>query len=247
MRVGVVIRFRCFGAFQCTYQQPEEVERTIAIGRGRRLLQYLAAHADRPVQFDTLADALWPGLEFDSSVHRLHQLASAARATLREATGGAASIRHTHKSYAWSDLVRVESDVAQFVNEFKQGSGASFERALDFYRGPFMAGEHLDWIVAQRMVYASMYASILEHLIRDALEHGDYSTALSHALRIIDTDPANEDGARLIMECYARLGHVHSALTEYEILERHLRRSLNVRPTAETRAFRERILSTTKG
>ncbi len=239
----VILRFRCFGVFESWFGlPPNDAEREIAFGRGRRLIQFLVAHYDRPVQFDALTDAIWPERDSDSSVHRLHQLVSVARAELRAAIGDMNFIPCHRGSYGWGKAVQIESDLPEFVKCFKEGTVAAFERALRLYRGPFMAGEHIDWVVAQRSLYASMYSSMLERAAREALDSGNCASALLSAKGILESDPTNEEGARLVMECYARMGHTRSALTEYDLLERHLRRLLNVEPTEEIRAFRERIL-----
>src|SRR5579872_4041236 len=54
-----------------------------AFKRGRELLEYLTAYAERAVARETLVETLWPDAEGPSAVHRLHVAVSGARTALR--------------------------------------------------------------------------------------------------------------------------------------------------------------------
>src|SRR5690606_37726800 len=59
---------------------------------------------------------------------------------------------------------------------------------------------------------------------------------------LIELDPADETAHVALMRRYAANGDRHSALRQYERLDRHLRTELGVTPGREATALREQLL-----
>lgn len=239
----LTLNFRCFGMFAFLGVRGWEVGPPLK--RGREFLQYLAVHARSMVGRDTLAEAFWPDAQMESVSHRLHLAASGARAALRGSIEAVDPIRCVSGAYGWHPSINVRSDALRFDECYGNGSLAAAEEAVNLYVGEFLAGETGDWILPTRLRYASAYVALLERLADDAMKRGDRETALRHALQLVETDRGHEGAARLAMRCLARLGRRTLAIAQYEQLRRYLKAQLGVKPTAETRKLRDRILKGT--
>lgn len=238
---SLVLSFRCFGTFTLLGANGWSAKPTRA--RGREFLQYLVSHPNRFVSRDALAEAFWPEASIDEVGNRLHLAASGARASLREAIGDVDAIRCADGAYGWNPSIAVVSDLTRFTECYGDGSAAAMREAIGIYAGDFLANERGDWILPLRVRYASAYFTMLERLAREALARDDHAGSLDYGLRLRAEDPGHESAARLVMQCFAKLGRRACAIAEYEALRRHLRRGLNVKPTAETEALRSAILN----
>jgi DNA-binding SARP family transcriptional activator len=240
-RSPVVLQFRCFGTF--TLIGENDWSAKPARARGRELLQYLVAHPNGFASREVLAEAFWPELSIDEVGNRLHLAASGARASLRDALDDVDPIRCVEGAYGWHASVAIVSDVTRFTACYNDGSPAAMREAIAIYGGELFANDRAEWIVPLRVRYTSAYLTMLERLARHALSNDDHAGSLDYGLQLRAEDPGHESAARLVMHCFAKLGRRHSAIAEYDSLCRHLRRGLNVKPTAETEALRRAILS----
>jgi DNA-binding SARP family transcriptional activator len=240
MLACAVLQVRCLGAF--AFRGPGPWLSGPTFKRGREFLQYLVSYPRAAVSRDTLASAFWPELDGQLAAHRLHIAAAGARAALREAFPDIDGIRFCGGTYAWDAQVRIESD-AQTLLEASRGSSLDAMReAVKLYNGEYLAGEHAEWMYPLRLRYANAFAVMLERLADDAIARRDYGTALDYALRLLESDRANESGTRLVMQSLAAVGRRAAALTAYDDLADYLRHHLALAPSARTITLRETIL-----
>ncbi len=205
-----------------------------SIKKGRQLIQYLIAHPRRPVSRDELIDAFWPGSTSDAAAHRVHLVASAARAMLRTVLGDFEAIRSVRGSYVWDESLVIESDFARFLALAESGEAADWQAALALYGGEFLSGEDADWLLPMRVRCESAFVMVLERLAESALARGEHATAVVYGLDLIAAERGHEGAARLVMRAFAALGRRERARSVYEQLAAYLHKSLGVAPTAET-------------
>ena len=217
---AVQLRFRFFGHFGI--RAGEDWCAGPAPKKGRDLLQYLGAYPRRVATRDELAAAFWPGTEPEDVAHRIHLAASGARKYLRDMLAGRDAIVCVPGGYVWHSSVDVRSDVD------------SLESAAALYGGEFLAGEPADWFHPLRVRCASAFGTAVERLAEYALKRGEFSTALSYGLQLVETEPGHEGATRLVMECFAGLGQRMRALESYDALTAYLQQHLGIEPTAET-------------
>lgn len=237
--IRVTLEFRCLGGF--IFNARGGWRGAPVRARGGELLAYLASHPRSPILRDTLLEALWPDLDAEQSVHRLHLAVSGARAAMRADVPNLNPIVFFNDSYAWNPLIDVRSDTDQLEGCFNDGSPSALSEGVGVYAGPFLAGEQADWVLPLRIRYEHMYVTMLEGLARAALRIADYGRATNFALKLIEVDGANERATQLAMLSSARSGHRSAALAEFDKLERYLRKWLGVTPMASTRRLREQI------
>jgi DNA-binding SARP family transcriptional activator len=82
---------------------------------------------------------------------------------------------------------------------------------------------------------------MLVHLASDSHERSEYSRALEYGLRIMESDPGHEAGARCVMLSFASVSRRSAALMHYEGLKAYLARYMGVEPAQETTALWQRI------
>lgn len=232
---GPFLRFTCLGGFQILDENDRPCsEPPPPPKRGRELIQYLALRPARSASRGRLGDLFWPELDGDGLNHRLHIAASGARAFLRCLLDGFDAIACTPDGYSWHPAVRIDSDVFRFADLFRSGSLDAFKRAVPLYSGELFEGDESDWLQRERIRYATMFATMLEHLARSALAEGDADEALAYGLELLSLDRADEGASRLVMTSFGALGRRGSAFSEYLSLHNYLRRQLGIEPMAET-------------
>jgi DNA-binding SARP family transcriptional activator len=124
---------------------------------------------------------------------------------------------------------------------------SQLDRALDLYRGEFLAGDALDvepfsrWLTAERRRLQATAAGLFEQFARqsDALGNGDQ--AIKAAERLISLEPLREDWHRLFLQICARYRSPEAAETHARGLCALLKRELDVAPEPETAALIECI------
>ena len=82
---------------------------------------------------------------------------------------------------------------------------------------------------------------MLEQLSDSYMHMGDYSKALQFALRYVELEPWDEDALRRVMRLYALNGQNSTAIVQYEVCCRLLKKELGALPNKETRHLAERI------
>ena len=66
---------------------------------------------------------------------------------------------------------------------------------------------------------------------------GDYTSCLTHTMRLLAYDPCREDAYRLIMRCYVLTGERAQALRQYRLCETILRTEFGAVPEPATTAL----------
>jgi DNA-binding SARP family transcriptional activator len=230
---------RCLGQFRLLgndgWQQGPPLK------KGREFLAYLVTHPRRVAAKERLIDAFWPGVDGDEGAHRLHLAASGARCALRVLLPRVDAIQSVPGGYLWNPNVPILSDIDNFLSCANTATIASFESGVSIYKGDFLAGDRGDWIEPLRTWYASRYLDMLVHLASDSFARGEYSRALEYGLRIMESDPGHEAGARCVMLSFASVSRRSAALMHYEGLKAYLARHMGVEPAQETTALWQRI------
>lgn len=230
------LRLYLFGTPRVEYQgHSVKIERRKALA----LAAYLAL-VDSPQSRDVIAGLLWPDLDAEHA-------RSALRSTLRALTTAIPVewIQADRMSMALKrDAVWV--DVNAFIGFLSQSDShghdfdtvcddcvVAYKRAIDLYRGEFLAGLTLSdsvdydhWQLMQREWLRREFADIEERLSRYYAQAQQYDQAIKHAQQWLSTDMLHEPAHRQLMRLYAANGQRTEALRQYrqcvEILDEEL-------------------------
>jgi TolB-like protein/DNA-binding SARP family transcriptional activator len=203
----------------------------------RALLAYLAMHPEKHVSREHLASLLWCDCSDALARHSLRQCLARLRRELPTSTAEWLVLDR--------DSVRLRThafavDALEFSALADAGGAAALERAVDLYRGPFLAEFCVDaepfddWVRAERSrletLAADLFTTWAEH--SDAL--GDGTGAIKAVERLVTIDPLREDWQRRLLRLYARYRSIEAAAAHARALIALLRKELDVAPMPAT-------------
>lgn len=205
-----------------------------------------------------MAEALWP----DGEPGQVQHLLSNAAYYLRRATKNAIAtpdvqvfMTSGQRYHLRSGMFRVDVDAFDAHlrrAEALEGSEAlaEYERALAVYRGDFLGNEPYEWAEAYRREYQRRFLAAAHEAARLAVDCRDVRKAMELYRAILARDPIDEEAARGLMRCYAKLGDVNGARKVYKVLTESLRRELEdekAQPLPETTALLQEFTQQPKG
>ncbi|MDB4876402.1 MAG: transcriptional activator protein [Gemmatimonadetes bacterium] len=230
------MRLRLLGALDL--RDSSETALTAALAQPKRtaLLAYLVAAEPRDLhRRDSLLACFWPESDaerarqaLNQSLHFLRRVVGPGVIVTRE--GGAVSV----------DPERLSCDVIAFEEAVARDA---HEEALEWYRGPLLAGFFLkdapafeEWLGNERTRLARRAASSAWTLAERAAGAGDATTALAWGQRAANIHP-DEQSVRRLMALHDRTGDRAGALREYAQFARQLQEEYGADPSPETQSL----------
>ena len=218
-------------------------------GKAMALLSSLALHLESGVPRETLLDALWPEQDTTQSAVSLNSLVYNIQRRVRHESRDATPVIYANGSYFLNRDAGYTTDIVRFDALISGGNRlaatgedtealASYERAVDLYRGDLCTGTDIFAVIERERLRAN-YLSVLGWLADHAYRSEDYGAALHHALRVLRCDPCREDAHRIVMRAHVRRGERAQALRQYRVCEHLLRREFDTAPEAPTTALFE--------
>jgi predicted ATPase/DNA-binding SARP family transcriptional activator len=219
------------------------------------LLAYLTVtgveHPGQRFSRDSLAELFWTDYDLAKGLSNL-------RHTLWEVTQflGEGWVVAEHEVIYLNPRASFMLDVTQFRSLLRQAAQPSnpaqriplLRNAVELYRGDFMGGFSLkegpnfsEWVLSKAQTLHHEFASALDMLVEDYRVLNQSQSGIPYAQRLIGLDPMNEDAHRKLMQLYALTDQQNAALQQYRVLEKLLRKELNVDPQPETRDLYKKI------
>lgn len=223
---------------------------------GRLLAAYLFQFPAYVHRKDSLAGLFWPELDFQHARGALNTALWRLRKILRLERAGKGGSNllsvgpevvlepapwltvdtHTFASAARSALERANGSESS-------GDTQALEEVAERYSGPFLAGDELNWITAERESLQSTYIRCLTGVMRAYAISGRYELGISAARRILATDPFREPVERGLAVLLALNGQRAQAIAELRRWRSQLREEIGVDPMPETSALELSIAS----
>jgi DNA-binding SARP family transcriptional activator len=208
-----------------------------------RLLFFFAL--DRPsITRSEICQAFWPELDTDQAVNVFH----VTKRRLHKALDTDVLI-HNDGYYKVNPALAVHFDVMEFVSALMAGRDdanttpmASWQRAVDIYRGPFLQGHTDRWIVDRRKDFQMGYLEALSQIAHIRLREERPEHALGLFQRAVQEDFTREDLHREIMKLYTFMGRRSEAAAHYQRLVDELKK-VSGEPTVETQNLYADIMS----
>lgn len=208
-----------------------------------RLLFFFAL--DRPViTRSEICEAFWPELDTDQAVNVFH----VTKRRLHKALDTDVLV-HDEGYYHINPELGVHYDVLDFVTSVVDGRDqtnenrmASWQRAIDLYRGPFLQGHNDPWILDRRRDFRAGYLEALMSMAQVRLAEGRQEHALGLLQRALAEDNSHEPLHREIMRLYTSLGRRSEAAAHYQRFVEDLRRTQR-EPSTETQSLYSEIMA----
>jgi len=225
---------------------------TTSSRRTRNVIAYLLAHRRVPVPRDVLMDVFWPRADPDAARNCLHVALSGVRQALRRACPEPV-LQRVHDTYLLTDTISAWVDVEEFERHCRDGRAAEqsgaldeamrcYEAAAQVYDGDFLADDpYADWAAPTRDALRLTAVETQSRLVELYVRYAAFGPAIQLGRCVVDADPCNETAHRQLMFCYAAVGQLHLALSQYRRCADALWQAFGMRPSAETSRLYEAL------
>ncbi|HKJ63661.1 MAG TPA: BTAD domain-containing putative transcriptional regulator, partial [Hyphomicrobiales bacterium] len=142
----------------------------------------------------------------------------------------------------------VQVDAPRFEALIEQADEESLTKAMDLYKGEFLAGMSTDapdfeeWLDQSRSRFRDLALHGLVHLIEQHNTAGNLDLAIKSAHQALRIDPYREDIHRHLMRMFAARGMRAAAMAQFRECESILWRELGVAPDGETISLNNEIM-----
>ncbi|HEY1294538.1 MAG TPA: BTAD domain-containing putative transcriptional regulator [Chloroflexota bacterium] len=243
--------FGTFGVYRAGRQLPIAPRGAVA-----ELSRYLVAHAGRGVPRDELVELVWPEVNHELAVHRLHVAVS----TLRRELNGTARRNRREKSplrleddkyCVAADAIVTDCDL--FEAHYRHGkaerdraeyasAARCFREAVAVYAGEFVADRpYAEWAERRRTHFAERRLDVLDWLCEHALRESDMMSLLEYGREILEFDNLRERTHRHLMRAHYYLGDRGLAIRQYQQCAHLLESELGVLPSQQTQQLHHAI------
>ncbi len=211
--------------------------------KARALLVYIARTPGRAYSRAGLASLLWPDSGEEAARVSLRQALTKLRKALGE--GALAADRSTV-------TFRDDSPWRLDINELERFASTedphAVEQAAALVRGQFLedldvpdAPRFEEWLRTERRLAELICMTVLHRVGTDAAARGEWRRVELAARRMLELEPWDERGHRLLMRSLAGAGRRGTALRQFELCQQTLAQELGVTPSVETRELAEAI------
>lgn len=217
---------------------------------------YLLLHRDHSLSREMFASVLWPETTTALSKKNLRQ----ALWQLQTALGSQGAdcserilvvdpewIELNEQADLWLDVAALEyaSNVTQNIpgTELDSQKALMLHQAVQLYQGPLLEGWYNDWCLLERERLQTLYLAMLDKLMEYCEARRDFETGLPYGMQILYTDRARERTHRRLMRLHYLNGDRAAALRQFEQCSITLEEELGARPSKETIALYEQILT----
>ena len=252
------LQIRALGRFDVAVDGIPIPEKRWPRRRTKDLLKVLVTDPGQPFTFDQLVDALMPESDVASATANIQARVSELRRVLEPGLSRGRDSRYIisiGEGYALAPACECSLDTREFeagviesqrlASEERWSEAANgFEKTLLLYRGEFLAEDrYAEWADGTRSCLREHYLDGLSSLAACYAKLGRFRQAITCCQRVLGIVPYRESVIRQLMEYQNKTGQRTKALDTYNEGVRALREHLDVGPSPETSALRERIES----
>ena len=214
--------------------------------RPGHVLKYLVCERNRVVHAEEIAEALWPGsgpTALNNVRHFIHSLRDKLEPD-RPKRAPSSFIVAVQGGYA-IDRRRVQIDADDFEEAAKHGMAAarrgalddaqaSLSKALELYRGDFLADEpYAEWAYVERDRLRSLTTQCLRTLATILAKRDDIDGAAAVLEQLAELEPYDAEVHRQLLTAWLRLGRRTDAARRYTSFRMRMLREFGEEPDFE--------------
>ncbi|UCF09315.1 MAG: tetratricopeptide repeat protein [Candidatus Bipolaricaulota bacterium] len=253
-----VLRIRLLGRFEVLRDGEPVPDEDWGRRKTETLLKVLLTEPGRVFSQDRLLDLLFSGEDLERArsnlFGRMSQLRRALEPDLKRGVDST-FIRREGQGYyfdvsgpCWIDTVGFARLLEEGEKHLREGRNAeateALEGAVGLYRGTFLeADPYEEWTLEAREGWQERYISALTGLAEAYAHAGDRHRAVMACRTAFDLRPSRELVLQQLMRYHHAAGERSEALRVYERGVEALKRDLDVEPSSETVALRERVMA----
>ncbi len=201
--------------------------------KATELFAYLLL-AQKKVSREIVATALWPDANEGVGKKQLRTTLWRLRQVLRDVPGTRLEADASKISLSCPlqvDAALFETLVTSIDQLPPSDQDPLMQEAVQLYRGDLLEGRVYDWCEEQREYFRSLHARLLRRLAQNCRTLGDFRAAISHAGKLLEIDPSDEDAYREMILSYHLSGDRDAALSQFGRLRAALRSELGIEPS----------------
>lgn len=245
-----LLRIYVLGQFRIERKQNNEWSaidsRTWHRRRARALLGCLISSPGRRQGREQIIEQLWPELDIDVAINRLHGAVHELRQILepgitRPATSRLLRLDHDVLELADSSHIWVDADAFEALLKEAHSASTSeqkerlLEEAAQLYQGSYLLEElYSEWAAPRRDILQRAWTGLLINLAHLRAEQGSLVSAIETLDRLRTADPANETALQRLMILLTHLDRRGEALHLYRQHLSLLERDYGGEPLPET-------------
>lgn len=239
-----ILQICMLGNFELTYQGKSIKDSYNRSHKLWNLLGYLITHHNRSIPQSEFIEMIWENSSGENPLSSLKTTFSRLRTFLEPVTpDGINYILSSRGSYHWNESVDYCLDIELFEAYCREGSEksvsiskriTSYQKALDLYKGDFLARFKDDlWVVPLTAYYHSIYLDAVKDLYQLLkLEHRT-EEMVDCCTKALTIDAYDEKLHCNLIEVLILQGNFSSGLLHYQKATEILYRNLSVKPSSE--------------
>lgn len=251
------LAIRLLGRFEVLRDGLSVSDRAWGRQKTETFLKVLLTEPGRVFSQDQLVEILFEGVDPQRAVRNLHGRVSELRRALEpdlQRGGDSMFICRKGQGYYFNTDSPCWIDTLEFLAQLEEGDEhqrtgnhlkgvEAHEEAIRLYRGElFEADRYEEWALEPREQWQARYITALTHAAEGYANLGDYHRAAVACRGAFDLQPWRESVLRQLMGYHHTAGERAEALQIYQRGIEALRQELDVEPSAETEAVRQRVL-----
>ncbi|MGE0491155.1 MAG: response regulator [Vulcanimicrobiota bacterium] len=230
-----MLRILSMGPFEVYRGDDRIADRAWKTRNVKFLLAALAFQGGRPVVEDHLLDWFWPRLDVHKARKNLYWSTSVLRRTLKPPDWDGDEDYMTRSSAGlglnpelpWShDYQELEA----LVEDSARPDGERFRRLSELYRGVYLEGCYMDWVLPLREKLQRRVADAMAGFVERAEENNQPKEVLEYAHRLVEIDPCRQAAYLSAMQASLALGRPEEAVRQYKSCQKALREQLDMEP-----------------
>jgi len=237
-----VLRLKLLG--QAEYRLPSGASLRLSTRKSEVLLAYLALAPGIRHPRERLINLLWSDRGEDQARNSLRHSLSSIKKALEVEIPDLLQIDRTTVKVA-ADQIQV--DAHQFEQLVDESTLENLSRTAELYQGEFLEGISIrdtacqEWLTNERDRLRRLVVEALFSLSQLQIAESQYKPAIESAERLVEYDPLQESGWRILMTAYHQKGDRSHALMAYKRCCEILDKELGVEPEAETNELQKQL------
>jgi DNA-binding SARP family transcriptional activator len=235
-----ILKMHFFGELQI--QQGKRLINNFPTQKSKSLLCYLVMNRYKYLSRDKLIGLFWSEKSERKAKGCLNTTLWRLRCLLeQENTTGENYLLFENGNVSFNRYSNYWLDVEEFEGLIEKAKGLkgdekvnTLERAVQLYQGAFLEGLYDDWIIFERERLEGIYLELLSELMEYYGSKSEYSKGIVYGKKILSHDPLRETIHRALMKLYYLSGNRASAIRQYKLCHKLLKKELKVSPMEET-------------
>ena len=241
------------GTFELRASGARISDRGWRTSKAKELFALLLLDRQRFVPRDELVAQLWPDTDVAAALSNFHFTLHALRKALASAGASEATVVvRSDAGYGLALPASIHVDLEVFRRSLRRGREARdagrsrdaiqhLRAAVAAHRGRFLADLTAPWIERQREETDRQLVAAAKELATLELDWKEPKEAIRPLEKLLEREPYDEEGHRLLMRAHHESGDSALAVRHYQALEAMLRRDLGAEPEPATRELYLRI------